>query len=158
MVTAWVAIDDSDVENAALQIIPRSHLNAQVPFDTSLPDENNVLNQTVKEPAKWGDEPHTLELKAGEMSLHSDWLLHGSDPNHSDRRRCGLAMRFLTGEVRAYDGWNEHSVICRGVEPTGHWANHPRPEQETIPVKTAADPTGGMLADRRTMAQAAPKL
>ena len=67
-------------------------------------------------------------------------------------------MRFLTGEVRAYDGWNEHSVICRGVEPPGHWANHPRPEQETIPVKTAADPTGGMLADRRTMAQAAPKL
>ena len=94
MVTAWVAIDDSDEENAALQIIPRSHLNAQVPFDTSLPDENNVLNQTVKEPAKWGDEPHTLELKAGEMSLHSDWLLHGSDPNHSERRRLAWIVRY----------------------------------------------------------------
>lgn len=134
VVTVWLAIDDADAENSALQIIPRSHLNAQVPFQQSAPEENNVLNQTVTEPERYGDPAVTLELKAGQASLHSDWLLHGSDPNISNRRRCGLAMRYLSSDVRAYNGWNQHSIVCRGVEPSGHWANHPRPEGELIPV------------------------
>jgi ectoine hydroxylase-related dioxygenase (phytanoyl-CoA dioxygenase family) len=135
VVTAWLAIDDTDTENGALQIIPRSHLNAQVPFQLSTPEENNVLNQTVVDPERYGDPPVTLELKAGQISLHSDWLLHGSDLNGSNRRRCGLAMRFLSSDVRAYNGWNQHSIVCRGVEPSGHWANHPRPEGEFIPPR-----------------------
>ena len=98
-------------------------------------EEQNVLNQTVRNPEQYGDPPVAIELKAGQMSLHSDWILHGSEPNFSTRRRCGLAMRFLSADVRAYNGWNVHSIVCRGSEPTGHWANHPRPDGETIPVK-----------------------
>ena len=127
VVSAWLAIDDADLENGALQIIPRSHLNAQVPFSESAPEESNVLNQTVAHAERYGDAPVALELKAGQISLHSDWLLHSSEINESARRRCGLAMRFLSSDVRAYNGWNQHSIVCRGVEPTGHWANHPRP-------------------------------
>jgi hypothetical protein len=142
VVTAWLAIDDVDVENAAMQIVPRSHLNAQVPFRESTSGENNVLNQTVENPESYGDQPVSLELRAGQMSLHSDWLLHGSEMNRSDRRRCGLSMRYLSSDVRAFNGWNENSIVCRGVEPTGHWANHPRPDGEHIPVKEMeADPT-----------------
>ena len=85
---------------------------------------------------KYGEKPETLELKAGEISLHSDWTLHGSDINFSKRRRCGLAMRFLSKDVKAYNGWNAHSIICRGDDPSGHWANHPRPSGEVIPVKS----------------------
>lgn len=135
VVSAWLAIDDADIDNGALQIIPRSHLNAQVPFKLSDPEEHNILNQTVVDPERYGDAPVTLELKAGQISLHSDWLLHSSEVNHSQRRRCGLAMRFLASDVRAYQGWNQHSIVCRGVEPSGHWANHPRPEGEYIPPK-----------------------
>ena len=139
VVSAWLAIDDADIGNGALQIIPRSHLNAQLPFRESAPEENNVLNQTVGSPEQYGDAPVALELKAGQISLHSDWLLHSSEPNVSTRRRCGLAMRFLASDVRAYQGWNQHSIVCRGIEPTGHWANHPRPEGEFVPVKESED-------------------
>ena len=135
VVSAWLAIDDTDVENGAMQVIPGSHKNAQVAFEKSSKTENNVLNQTVHHPEKYGDDPVLLKLKAGQMSLHSDWILHGSEPNISTRRRCGLAMRFLSSDVRAYNGWNQHSIVCRGSEPTGHWANHPRPEGEFIPQK-----------------------
>lgn len=135
VVSAWLAIDDADLDNGALQIIPRSHLNAQVPFSKSAPEENNVLNQTVTNPERYGDPPVALELKAGQISLHSDWLLHSSEINRSKRRRCGFAMRFLSSDVRAFNGWNQHSIVCRGVEPTGHWANHPRPSGEFIPHK-----------------------
>jgi len=135
VVTAWLAIDDVDLENGAMQVIPGSHLEAQVDFEESSATENNVLNQTVRNPEQYGDPPVAFELKAGQISLHSDWLLHGSEPNLSNRRRCGLALRYLSSDVRAYNGWNEHSVVCRGSEPTGHWANHPRPKGEEIPQK-----------------------
>ncbi|MCY3923518.1 MAG: phytanoyl-CoA dioxygenase family protein [Chloroflexi bacterium] len=149
VVSAWLAIDDSDVGNGAMQVIPGSHLKAQVEFRDSDADEHNVLNQTVEDPEQHGDPPVALELKAGQISLHSDWVLHGSDPNESKRRRCGLAMRYLSKDVRAYNGWNENSIVCRGSEPTGHWANHPRPDGELIPIKEGVeDPTSVSMEQR----------
>lgn len=149
VVSAWLAIDDVDLGNGAMQVIPGSHLRAQVEFRDSTADEHNVLNQTVENPEEHGDPPVALELKAGQISLHSDWVLHGSEPNESNRRRCGLAMRYLSRDVRAYNGWNENSIICRGEEPTGHWANHPRPAGELIPVKEAIeDPTSVSMEQR----------
>jgi ectoine hydroxylase-related dioxygenase (phytanoyl-CoA dioxygenase family) len=149
VVSAWLAIDDVDVDNAAMHVIPGSHLKAQVPFVESAEDENNVLNQTVRDPQSHGEAAVALVLKAGQMSLHSDWILHGSEVNHSNRRRCGLAMRFLSADVRAFNGWNQHSIVCRGVEPSGHWANHPRPDGEMVPNKGAqADPASHGWAEQ----------
>ena len=85
--------------------------------------------------ADYGDPPVALEVRAGQISLHSDRILHGSEPNGSNRRRCGLAMRSLSAEVRAYNGWNAHSAWRRGTDPRNHWANHPRPDGELIPRK-----------------------
>ena len=143
VVSAWLAIDDVDVDNSAMQVIPRSHHHAQLRFRDSTAAENNVLVQTVDNAADYGDTPVALEMRAGQISLHSDWILHSSEPNRSDRRRCGLAMRYLSADVRAYDGWNANSIWCRGTDPTGHWANHPRPHGEHIPTPqdaAAADP------------------
>ena len=149
VVSAWLAIDDVDPGNGAMQIIPGSHLHPQVPFRESAPAEQNVLDQTVADPERYGAAPVTLTLAAGEVSLHSDWLLHASEVNHSGRRRCGLAMRYLSSDVRAYRGWNRHSIVCRGTEPTGHWANHPRPDGETNPRK----PPGSELESHRRVAR-----
>ena len=151
VISAWFAIDDVDFENAAMKVIPGSHLKPQLPFQDSEEEENNVLNQTVINVDKYGEKPETLELKAGEISLHSDWTLHGSNINFSKRRRCGLAMRFLSKDVKAYNGWNAHSIICRGDDPSGHWANHPRPSGEVIPVKSDSfrDATMENLIERK---------
>jgi non-haem Fe2+, alpha-ketoglutarate-dependent halogenase len=132
VVSVWLALNDVDEGNAAMQVIPGSHRAAQIDFEDSKPEERNVLNQRVPNPGDYG-EPVSLNLKAGQISLHSDWILHSSGVNTSVRPRCGLAMRFLSSDVRAYNGWNEHSIVCRGTEPTGHWANHPRPESEVMP-------------------------
>ena len=143
VISAWLAIDDVDVDNSAMRVIPGSHHHAQLTFRNSTATENNVLVQTVDNAADYGDPPVALEMRAGRISLHSDWILHGSEPNGSNRRRCGLAMRYLSADVRAYDGWNANSVWCRCTDPTGHWANHPRPHGEHIPTPesaVAADP------------------
>ena len=74
--------------------------------------------------------PVDVELKAGEISLHSDLLLHGSEANRSHRRRCGLTLRYCAAEVRAGLGWNDKGVIVIGSDPSGHWANRVRPAEE----------------------------
>jgi len=77
-----------------------------------------------------------LELTAGQMSIHSDLLLHGSTANESDRRRCGVAIRYCTPDVRGIVspfGLNEQSLWARGEDPTAYWANVPRPEGDSIP-------------------------
>ena len=128
-ITVWLAIDDTDVENSAMKFIPESHLYGQINYQHSTPEEQNVLNQTVDSPENYGGAPVYVELKAGQISLHSDLILHGSDPNLSDRRRCGLTMRFAPPEVKTYHGWNQNAVICRGIDSTNHWINNPRPNR-----------------------------
>jgi ectoine hydroxylase-related dioxygenase (phytanoyl-CoA dioxygenase family) len=132
-VTVWLAIDDADVENACMRFIPGSHHLGHLTYHLSEDTENNVLDQTVPDAEQFG-QPIDVELRAGEISLHSDLLLHGSEANDSDRRRCGLTLRYCAAEVRAHLGWNEKGVLVSGADPVGHWANPPRPEEpEPIP-------------------------
>jgi len=55
--------------------------------------------------------PVDVELKAGEISMHSDLLLHGSNANQSRRRRCGLTLRYCAADVQAGLGWNAKGVL-----------------------------------------------
>jgi non-haem Fe2+, alpha-ketoglutarate-dependent halogenase len=128
-VTAWLAIDDADVENACMRYIPGSHVLGHLTYTLSENDESNVLNQTVTGVEKLA-EPVAVELKAGEISIHSDLLLHGSEANQSARRRCGLTLRYCPADVRAGLGWNAKGVIVSGRDESGHWANPRRPETE----------------------------
>lgn len=134
-VTVWLAIDDADVENGAMEVIPKSHLQGQIPFEKSTAEDNNVLGQSVRGVEQYGDVPVAFEMKAGQISLHTDLLLHGSKPNPSIRRRCGLTMRFVPPDVRALKGWHGNSIICRGQDLDGHWAHYARPESDIIPER-----------------------
>ena len=130
-VTAWLAIDDADTGNACMRFVAGSHHYGHLTYHLSEEAENNVLNQTVKDIGIYGTEVD-IELKAGEISLHSDLLLHGSGLNTSDRRRCGLTLRFCAASVRAELNWNREGVIVKGSDPTGHWADLPRPAVDNV--------------------------
>ena len=64
-VTDWLAIDDSDEDNGAVQVIPGLHQHGQIGFEDSGADENNVLNQTVREANASGEAPTSLVMKSG---------------------------------------------------------------------------------------------
>lgn len=128
-VTAWLAIDDADRGNGCMRFLPGSHHFGHLTYRLTEDDPDAVLNQEVVEIDRFG-EPVWMELEAGEISLHSDLLLHGSDPNDSDRRRCGLTLRYCTADVRAGLDWNLKGVVVSGSDPSGHWANAPRPETD----------------------------
>ena len=125
-VTAWLAIDDATIENACMRYIPRSHHLGHLTYTLSENDESQVLNQTVPDAEKLG-QPVDVQLKAGEISIHSDLLLHGSEANESSKRRCGLTLRYCPAIVRADLGWNAKGVVVSGKDESGHWANPPRP-------------------------------
>lgn len=131
-VTLWLAVDDSDRENGCMQVIPGTHTLGHLDFDMSGADENSVLPQKVRHAENLG-KPVCFELKAGEISLHADMLVHGSEPNNSTRRRCGLTIRYASTAVRSLDeSWTQNSVLCRGIDPEGHWANVARPETDIL--------------------------
>ena len=128
-VTVWLAVDDADSENACMRFIPGSHHFGHLTYRLTEDDETNVLNQSVQNTEQFG-EPIDVELNAGEISIHNDLLLHGSEANDSDRRRCGLTLRYCAADVRAGMGWNEKGIVVSGSDPAGHWANPPRPRAE----------------------------
>jgi non-heme Fe2+,alpha-ketoglutarate-dependent halogenase len=128
-ITVWLAIDDADKENGCMEVVPGSHLQGGITHKESNMSEKNVLTQTVADMSKYS-QPVALELKAGQISIHSDLTIHGSLPNRSNRRRCGLTLRYCPTDVRAFWDWNNFSIMCRGSDPTRHWASLPRPSAE----------------------------
>ncbi len=128
-VTVWLAIDPVTAENGCMRYIPGSHVLGHLTYRLSESDEANVLNQTVEGVESLAP-PVDVELEAGQVSVHSDLLLHGSERNESRRRRCGLTLRYCPADVTAGLGWNAKGVIVSGTDPSGHWAHVPRPSRD----------------------------
>ena len=72
----------------------------------------------------------TLTLKAGEMSLHQVRLIHGSEPNPSDQRRIGFAIRYLPTHVRQIAGSHDWATLVRGMDRHGNFELEPRPDAD----------------------------
>jgi len=116
------------VENACVRFIPGSHWLGHLTYSLTENDDSNVLNQVVDVDKL--SAPFDNQLAAGEISIHSDLLVHGSEANSSSRRRCGLTLRYCPSDVRAELGWNAKGVVVSGCDPAGHWANPARPDAD----------------------------
>ncbi len=121
-VTVWLAIDDADPENANMKFIPRSHLHGLIDYDETQ-EADTVLDLAVRNPHSYGDGEVDVQLKAGQFSMHSDLLLHGSEANQSDRRRCGLTIRYAAADVTTWYDWHKKGIVVRGENKSGKWAN-----------------------------------
>lgn len=131
-VTVWLAIDDADANNSAMQFVPGSHRGGALEHTQLGLDGSRVLGREVADPKAFPDRFLNV-LKAGQISLHSDLLLHGSDANRSDRRRAGLTLRYTAAQVRlieGYEDWRRNAVHCLKGDPSGFWFNRRRPPGE----------------------------
>ncbi|MEM8553465.1 MAG: phytanoyl-CoA dioxygenase family protein [Pseudomonadota bacterium] len=139
-VTVWLAIDDADEANSAMRFIPGTHDKGILP--TSDRDDGAVFHKGTANPDSLG-QPFSNSLKAGQISLHADMLVHGSLANTSDRRRCGFTMRYCPPEVQITDPtWatGVEAILCRGHP--GHWTTHPRPQTDDIASTTSPHVVG----------------
>jgi hypothetical protein len=133
VVTAWVALSDSTAANGAMRVIPGTHALAQVPHrDTFRPD--NLLSRGQEIMVEVDEsQAEMLELAAGEMSLHHVRLIHGSDPNPSDLRRIGFAIRYIPTRVRQVAGNHDSATLVRGVDTYHHFEPEERPDADMSP-------------------------
>lgn len=136
-VTVWLAIDDVDEGNSAMMWIPGTHDKGR--FELEEAEEGSVFHIQTKNADSMGT-PVFDNLKAGQISMHADMIVHGSCANRSDRRRCGLTLRYCPPEVRIVDeDWANgvEAILCRGADPSGNWKHHPRPDNDDI-TKTSS--------------------
>jgi hypothetical protein len=93
-ITVWIAIDDSTAENGCMRYIPASHKSGVLSHHL---DERRevVLNQAIQ--SDLFDEAMAKDdvLMASQLSLHDVFLIHGSRPNRSTKRRAGLTFRYM---------------------------------------------------------------
>lgn len=101
VVTAWLAVDDADVENGCLIVIPGTHKQGLVEHETSVKG-GNLLSSNQSIPLHLVDTHASVPcpVKAGQMSLHDGHLIHGSEPNTSSRRRCGFVIRYVSTSAK----------------------------------------------------------
>ena len=124
--TAWIAVDDSNVENGCMQVVPGSHKTGIVPHGTS-DQKGNLLSINQEIPDEYVDKSNVvqLELKAGQISIHHGQTYHASNPNTSNRRRCGLVARFSPPHVRQTvlnsQGRHWPVVLVRGEDRYHHF-------------------------------------
>jgi len=92
LVSCWLTLDDVDVSNGAMHLIPASHLAAHGH------ERGDVLLDASE--AVGGIEPVIVNLPAGGAMIHHCQTLHSTPPNRTDRQRRAFAMHYMTPGTR----------------------------------------------------------
>jgi non-heme Fe2+,alpha-ketoglutarate-dependent halogenase len=78
-----------------------------------------------------------VELKPGQASLHHVLLFHGSEPNRSDDRRIGLAIRYIPTRLKQAVGQRDWATLVRGKDTHGHFLPAHVPKRDLEPAALA---------------------
>ena len=95
MLTVWFPLMDASEENGCLEFIPGSHRKKETLNHYTDNNPNYTLNQELKKSCYNPNKSISLCLKAGQMSIHDVYLVHGSKENKSKKSRRGMTMRFM---------------------------------------------------------------
>lgn len=131
--TVWLAVDDSTPENGCLRVIRGSHQARALKAHNKVQRDDVTLTQELA-PSEY-DEKQAVDivLKAGQISLHDVYLLHGSEANSSSKPRRGMTMRFMpttslfdrelakqkAAQINLVDHSNRQVFLMRGVDRHG---------------------------------------
>jgi len=146
-VTVWLAFDDVDEENGAMQIVPGSHRGGLIKHRRVAENEtDSVLTLELERGSFREDSAVSLCLEAGQISMHDDRAIHGSPANPSSRRRAGLTIRYSGTEVKNDMAVNPNfkAYLCRGEDEYRHnpagaapTARFARPDFKPVSIEEA---------------------
>lgn len=159
VVTAWVALTPATPANGCMRVVQGTHKHSMMPQRETYAADN-VLSRG-QEIAVAVDEAQAVDLtlQPGEMSLHHIWTVHGSKPNASTIPRIGMAIRYVSTEVRQDSPFKPVAVLVRGRDDFGHFdllpvptEDHPDPRaQQEIIARIRA----GVLLDAKRLPEEA---
>ncbi|MCP5149820.1 MAG: phytanoyl-CoA dioxygenase family protein [Ectothiorhodospiraceae bacterium] len=119
-VTVWIAVERCDAENGCLRVVPGSHRARAVGTHYTSQRPEDLIPETLDPREYDAGSAVDVVLEAGEMVLFDVYTIHGSNPNTSDRRRIGYAMRYMPSTSRFV-----HDAAERRDQPSS--AHHTRP-------------------------------
>ncbi|MEM7742535.1 MAG: phytanoyl-CoA dioxygenase family protein [Pseudomonadota bacterium] len=119
-VTAWVALSPATKASGCMKFVPGSHRQVAEHRDTFAEDNLLTRGQEIAVEVDEADAV-AVELAPGEMSLHHGRLFHGSDPNTSDDRRIGLAIRYVPTRMKQMSGAKMCATLARGEDRFGNF-------------------------------------
>jgi len=120
-VTAWVALSPSTVESGCVKFVAGTHQQDIVSHRDTF-DENNLLSRGQELAVDVNeDEATNVLLQPGEMSLHHGKVFHGSHANGSGDRRIGLAIRFISPDMKQTIAGKTLAKLVAGKDDFGHF-------------------------------------
>lgn len=107
MITAWIALQDTDLTNGGMRTIVGSHnwgliKDSNTAFELDL---ETLRQRFSSEDHEWIDEP--CILKAGQASFHHALCFHGSGPNLTNDPRMCLVIHMMPEDC-TYRGRSQH--------------------------------------------------
>lgn len=119
--TCWVALSPATIASGCMKFVPGSHKEQLVPHNDTF-DDNNLLSRG-QEIAIEVDEDDAVaaELQPGQASMHHGHVFHASDPNTTDDRRIGIAIRFITPAMKQSSGDKSLVALVSGEDRYGHF-------------------------------------
>ncbi|WP_144916464.1 phytanoyl-CoA dioxygenase family protein [Mucilaginibacter frigoritolerans] len=117
IVTIWLAIDDANIANGCMGVLPGSHDKGFSEYQEIENNNHKIFNIEIKNKV---DEEKIVwfELKKGNYSLHDSRIIHGAHANTSNTRRTGYTMRYFSTDLvlnRTHPNNLQHRIYhCRG--------------------------------------------
>jgi hypothetical protein len=125
LVSAWIALTDSTIENGCLRILAGTHTRKFEHLEK--PERTNILEKglTVADAL---DESAAVDivLRAGQMSLHHANIVHGSKANKSIGPRIGVAVRYVATAVKQ-ERRHIRVILARGRDDHHYYRLQERP-------------------------------
>ena len=142
VVSAWVALTNSDKEAGALEVFPYSH---QVGIINKLDVENprkaylrglktTKLNDMLSYKQELSNFLKTIKSKIvnlipGEFSIHHVNTVHGSDINRSSKYRIGFAIRYISVDTKHSELKKDYALHVSGRK-NDYFINEKRPNED----------------------------
>lgn len=125
-VTAWIALSPATSESGCMRFAAGSHKTVVGHRDTF--EKTNLLSrgQEIEVDVDEADAVEA-ELQPGQMSLHHGLTIHASNPNRTDDRRIGLAVRYVPTSMRQTGAVRQTARLVRGEDRFGNFELTPPP-------------------------------
>jgi len=118
IVTLWLAIDRSTMENGCMGVIPGTHRDGFSEY-VQTGAEHKIFNTKIKDELVDTEKVVWFELEKNYYSLHDSRIIHGANANESDNRRTGYTMRYFNTDLklnRDHPNNATHKIYhCRGA-------------------------------------------
>jgi ectoine hydroxylase-related dioxygenase (phytanoyl-CoA dioxygenase family) len=134
--TAWVAFSPANRVSGCMKFIAGTHQQQVQHADTFHPNNLLTRGQEITVEVDEASAVH-VELQPGQASLHHVLLVHGSEPNQSDDRRIGLAIRYIPTHVKQAVGARDWATLVRGKDSFGHFTPEHVPRRDLEPEALA---------------------